>query len=61
MGVPLSCVANQAPPALCLCLRLNLCALASLREIFLHSRIGVTVLTKILQFERIILAKPYFF
>jgi hypothetical protein len=34
---------------------------ASLREIFLRSRIGVTVLTKILQFERIILAKPCFF
>jgi len=33
----------------------------SLREIFLHSWIGVTVVTKILQFERIILAKPYFF
>jgi hypothetical protein len=40
---------------------LNLCAFASLREIFLRSRIGVTVLTKILQFERIIVAKPYFF
>jgi hypothetical protein len=36
-------------------------ALPSLREIFLRSRVRVTGPMKILQFERIILAKPYFF
>ena len=40
---------------------LNLCAFAFLREIFLRSGFGVDRTIKILQFERIILAKTNFF